>query len=164
MVVGAGLTALPLQRAATSLAVAYGAFYGAIEATVRLRRKLSPPGSNWQVPSRWVINASRPRRIIVWGSLLGPGFFTRNAYAGFALLPLIVASMGSVPVGIALGGAIGLTHGTSRAIALVRDARLATTADYLQITVKGMRWRMIDGLVLLLIAGMGVSAAIHVWH
>jgi hypothetical protein len=72
--------------------------------------------------------------------------------------------MGSVPVGIALGGAIGLTHGTSRAIPLVRDARLATTADYLQITVKGMRWRMIDGLVLLLIAGVGVSAAIHVWH
>lgn len=164
MGVGAGLGALPLQRAAISLAVVYAAFYGAVEAMVRLRRKLSPPGSNWQVPSRWVINVSRPRRIVVWGSVLGPGFFTRNAYAGFALLPLIVAGMGRVPVGIALGAAIGLAHGTSRAIALVRDARLAATADYLQTTLKAMRWRMIDGLVLLLIAGIGISAAIEVWH
>lgn len=164
MVVGAALTMLPLQRAAISLAVVYAAFYGAVEATVRLRRKLSAPGSKWQVPSRWVINVSRARRIIVWGSVLGPGFFTRNAYAGFALLPLIVASMGSVPVGIAVGGAIGLTHGMSRAIALVRDARLAATADYLGTTLKAMTWRMIDGLVLLLIAGVGISAAIHVWH
>jgi hypothetical protein len=162
--VGAALTALPLQRAAISLAVLYAAFYGVVEATVRLRRKLSPPGSKWQVPSGWVINVSRPRRIIVWGSVLGPGFFTRNAYAGFALLPMIIASVRGVAVGIALGGAIGLAHATGRASALVRDARLAATADYLETTLKKMRWRVIDGLVLLLIAGVGISAAIHVWH
>lgn len=162
--VGAALAALPFQRAAILIAVLYAAFYGVVEATVSLRRKLSPPGSTWQVPSDWVINASRPRRIIVWGSVLGPGFFTRNAYAGFALLPVIIASTTSVPVGIALGGAIGLAHGTGRAIALVRDARRAATADYLETTLKKMRWRMIDGLVLLLIAGVGITAAIHVWH
>jgi hypothetical protein len=164
MAIGAGLAALPVQRAALSLAVVYGAFYGAVEATAKLRRRLSPPGSNWQVPSRWVIKVSRPRRVIVWGSILGPGFFTRNAYAGFALLLLILASVGSVPAGVALGAAIGLTHGTGRAIALVRDARHAATADYLQTTLKMMQWRMIDGLVLLLITGIGISAAIHLWH
>lgn len=164
MAIAAGLAALPLQRAAVLLAVVYGAFYGALEAIATLRRRLSPPGSKWQVPSRWVIKASRIRRVIVWGSVLGPGFFTRNAYAGFALLPLIVASVGSVPAGIALGGAMGLAHGTGRAIALVRDARRAAAADYLQTTLKMMQWRMIDGLVLLLITGIGISVAIHLWH
>lgn len=80
------------------------------------------------------------------------------------MLPVIIASMTSVPVGIALGGAIGLAHGMGCAIALVRDARLAATADYLETTLKKMRWRMIDGLVLLLIAGVGITAAIHMWH
>ena len=111
--------------------MAYGGYYGATE--VSGRRGLPPPGRAWQVPQTMLIDAPVRRRVLVWGALLGPGFATRNPYAGFGLLPLAVASMPGTGAGLAAGAAVGLAHGTARAVALLRDVRDLGRA--------GQRWR-----------------------
>jgi hypothetical protein len=95
------------------------------------------------------------------GAILGPGFATRNAYAGFGLLVLAVAAVGNIQYGTVLAAIIGVTHASSRAVALIRDAQRACTADYLQTTIKKMRWRAVDGLLLLVIAGAAVIAFVQ---
>ena len=90
----------------------------------------------------------------VWGSILGPGFATRNPYAGFAVLPLSVATVGSMRAAVALGVAVGFAHGIGRACALLRDARTVATADYSQSVLRSMYFRVADGYALLFISGV----------
>jgi hypothetical protein len=90
---------------------------------------------------------------MVWGSLLGPGFATRNPYAGFWLLPLAVAAVGSVGYGVLLAAAIGTAHSTGRAFGLLRDAQHADVNSYLRSALRSMYWRTVDGFVLLAAAG-----------
>lgn len=152
---------MPIARAALALIALYGACYGLAETAGRPGPgRLRPPGRAWQVPSAWVDNAPRWRKALVWGALLGPGFATRNPYAGFALLPLVAASAGSVRAGAALAAAIGLGHAAGRAGALLRDLRRAASADYadyLDTVVRSMRWRAVDGAALLAVCGIAVS-------
>ena len=161
-VLGAILGALPLARPALVLTAGYAACYGLIEVTDRLggRLRLPPPGTGWQVPQEMVMGASRWRRILVWGSILGPGFLTRNPYAGFGLLPVVIATAGGVRAAALLAAAIGLAHATGRALALLRDARPrpATAPDPMQLVLTSLRWRTLDGFVLLAIAGTAVAA------
>src|SRR5256885_2225457 len=82
------------RRRAVVLAAGYAACYGVLEAAGRLT--LAAPGSRWQVPQTMVAGVPGWRRIAVWGSILGPGFLTRNPYAGFGLLPIVVAAAGGV--------------------------------------------------------------------
>jgi hypothetical protein len=118
MTLGLLVNLLPLSSAALVLMAGYGVFYGVLEAGGRTRP--APPGSRWQVPSGWVRGVSRRRRFMVWGSLLGPGFATRNPYAGFWLLPLAVAAVGDIGYGVWLAAAIGAAHSTGRALAVAR--------------------------------------------
>jgi len=159
IVLGLLLNALPLSRAALVLIVAYGACYGLVEATGRARP--APPGSRWQVPQTMVAGVPSRRRVLVWGSVLGPGFATRNPYAGFALLPLAVAGAGQIPAGIALAAAVGVAHGTGRALALLRDARDAATADHLRMVLKSLYWRTFDGFALLVVSGTAVIVCLR---
>ena len=155
---GACLGALPLARPALLLAAGYAACYGLIEAAGKL--VLAAPGTTWQVPQTMVMNVPRWRRILVWGSVLGPGFATRNPFAGFGLLPLAVAAAGSVPAAMVTAAAIGLAHGTGRALALLRDARPAASAsaDPMRLVLTSMYWRTFDGFALLVIAGAAIAA------
>jgi hypothetical protein len=155
-VLGIGLGALPLARPALVLAIGYAACYGVNE-TAAFRR-LRPPGSSWQVPQAMVMNVPRWRRVLVWGSILGPGFLTRNPYAGFGLLPLVVASVGRPAAAAGLAAVIGLAHGTGRALALLRDARPDAAADPMRLVLTSMRWRTFDGFALLVIAGAAAVA------
>ena len=91
MTLGLLVNLLPLGTIALILIAGYGVFYGVLEAGGTA--KPAPPGSRWQVPSEWVRGVSRRRRYVVWGSMLGPGFATRNPYAGFWVLPLAVAAV-----------------------------------------------------------------------
>jgi hypothetical protein len=159
MALGLLLNALPLSRAALVLVALYGAWYGLAEATGR--SGVSPPGIRWQVPQSLVAGVSRPRRILTWGSILGPGFATRNPYAGFALLPLAVAAVGGVRAGVVLAGLIGFAHGTGRALALLRDASAATATDHLLLVLRSMRWRAFDGYALLAISGAAAVACLY---
>jgi hypothetical protein len=151
MTLGLLVNLLPLGAIALVLMAGYGLFYGVLEADGTARP--APPGSRWQVPSEWVRGVSRRRRFLVWGSLLGPGFATRNPYAGFWLLPLAVAAVHNIGYGILLAAAIGAVHGTGRAVGLLRDVREADADSYLQTTLKSMYWRMVDGFALLVVAG-----------
>jgi hypothetical protein len=141
---------LPLSGIALVLIAGYGALYGVLEVSGRTRP--APPGSRWQVPSEWVRGVSRWRRSLVWGSLLGPGFATRNPYAGFWVLPLAVAAVGSIGYGVLLAAAVGAAHSTGRALGLLRDVRGIDVNDYLQSALRSMYWRVADGFTLLAVA------------
>lgn len=138
------------------LTAAYAVCYGLTE--VAGRRWPRAPGTSWQVSQTMVVNAPPWRRILVWGSVLGPGFATRNPYAGFWLLPLLLASAHGVWAGTVFGAAIGLAHGAGRALALLRDAGPAAGRDPMAIVLASMRWRIADGVVLLLIAAAAGAA------
>jgi hypothetical protein len=156
---GVLLNLVTLSAIALVLMAGYGVFYGALEAGGMARP--APPGSRWQVPSEWVRGVSRRRRFLVWGSLLGPGFATRNPYAGFWLLPLAVAAMGNVGYGVALAAAIGAAHSTGRALGVLREVQDIDANSYLQSTLRSMYWRVADGFVLLATAGVAVITCAH---
>lgn len=146
---------VPLHQAALIVVIVYGTCYGLLEATGR--PGLPAPSRTWQVPAAWVDHVPRWRRTAVWGALLGPGLFTRNPYAGFWLLPLIAASVGSIRVGVAFAAIAGVLHSTGRALALLRDVRQIESANYLQSVFKTLRWRKFDGLALLAAVGIAVT-------
>jgi hypothetical protein len=174
---------LPLAGIALGVAIGYAGYYGLTEVTGL--RGLPPPGRAWQVPQTMMIGASPRRRILVWGAILGPGFLTRNPYAGFGLLPLVVAVMPAAggAVTLAAAAAIGVAHGSARATALLRDVgdlrqarvvaapgaavAVATTAaavalaptamTQLDLLLKTVYWRRWDGVALLAAA---VTAAV----
>lgn len=158
-VLGLGLGALPLAGPARTLTAIYAGCYGLQEVTGR--RGLPTPGSRWQVPQTMVLGVSGRRRILVWGSVLGPGFLTRNPYAGFGLLPIVVATAGGVRAAATLAAVIGLAHGTGRALALLRDARPGAAADPLRLVLTSMYWRAFDGFVLLVVAGAAIAVQGH---
>lgn len=160
LVLGLGLAALPLTGVALVAAIGYGCYYGAIETAGR--RGFAVPGRRWQVPQSMMINASPRRRLLVWGAILGPGFLTRNPYAGFGLLPVTVAAMRAAGQGacLALAAAIGLAHGIARAAALLRDVKRGgpvSASDQLDVLLKTVYWRRFDGAALLAVA---VAAAV----
>jgi hypothetical protein len=135
---GLGLGALGLllpgsRGIALAAAAAYGGYYGSIELSGR--RGLPPPGRRWQVPQTMLIDASPRRRVLVWGTLLGPGFATRNPFAGFGLLPLVLAAMPGIGPGVALGAMVGLAHGAARGASLVRDVRELSPAPPVAVAV-----------------------------
>jgi hypothetical protein len=166
--IGLALAALPLTGAALVAAAAYGVYYGITELSGR--RGLPPPGRRWQVPQTMMINASLRRRVLVWGAILGPGFLTRNPYAGFGLLPLALAAMRGAGAGLVLGAAIGAAHGTARALALLRDVRElrgpgepaaagSAPGTHLDLLLKIAYWRRLDGAALLAVAATAAIAA-----
>lgn len=155
------LNLAPLRLTALALIVAYGLYYGLVEATGR--PGLPAPGRTWQVPSGWVDRTPSWRRLLVWGSLLGPGFATRNPYAGFGLLPLAVASVGNLGAGVAAGAAIGLMHAVGRVLGLVRDLRAVASADYLQSVMRSLQWRRLDGFALLFFTGLATMTIALRW-
>jgi len=162
-----GLTAvLPLAGAALVLAAIYGCCYGVAE--IAGLGRLAAPGRRWQVPQTMMIDASPWRRVLVWGALLGPGFATRNPYAGFGLLPIAVAALTAFQpgAGVAPAGVIGLTHGGARAVALLRDlasgqqAAAADAAGQLDLLLRTVYWRRLDGAVLLALAVTATAASV----
>jgi hypothetical protein len=158
LLLGLFVNLLPLSTAALLLTAVYGAFYGIVEVAGRPRP--APPGMAWQVPSPWVLDVPRWRRAVVWGALLGPGFATRNPYAGFGVLPLGLAAVGNVRSGVAVAAGIGIAHGGGRALALLRDVRRVTTADYLQSVLRSMYWRTFDGFALLVVSGAAAAVCV----
>ncbi len=179
-VVGLALVALatliPLAGVALVLAAVYCCCYGVAELAGLGR--LTAPGRRWQVPQSMMIDASPWRRVLVWGALLGPGFATRNPYAGFGLLPIAVAAVASSRpwAGVALAVAIGLAHGGARAAALLRGiegpavlargdhpeppAGQPDAAGQLDLLLRTVYWRRLDGAMLLVVAATATVASV----
>lgn len=160
--VGLVLCVLPLGMAATFLLLIYGLGYGAIETAGAAWPPA--PGRRWQVPQDLVIGASRGRRMLIWGALLGPGFATRNPYAGFGALPLLVAAAargagGSLGAAVALAALTGAAHAAGRGAALLRDAGRRPD-DPFAVLLRSARWRVADGYALLAVAGAALVSAL----
>lgn len=153
---GALLSLATFPDVALALIAVYGAYYGLVEALGG--RSLRAPGRRWQVPSHWVRGVSPWRRVAVWGAVLGPGFLTRNPYAGFGLLPIVVAAAGSLRLGVTLAAVLGFLHGLGRALALLRDVHNVSTFDYMESVKRSMYWRTADGAALLVAAGLALSS------
>jgi hypothetical protein len=152
-----------LATAAVAAAAVYGCGYGAAE--VRGSPWPAAPGRRWQVPQDLLIGVSGSRRVLIWGSILGPGFLTRNPYAGFGLLPVLVATSASgLPAGgrvlapIVVGGMVGATHAAGRAGALLRDSARRQDQPF-ALLLRSLRWRVLDGLALLTVAGAAIVVA-----
>lgn len=176
-----GQLAPGLRGAALAAAAGYGLCYGLTE--VSGRRGLTPPGRSWQVPQTMLLGAPTRRRVLTWGALLGPGFATRNPFAGFGLLPLAVATMPGAGAATVLGAAVGVAHGTARAAALLRDVRelsrepagaaalvmagggpgpaTSQVPTHLDMVLKTIYWRRFDGALLLAMAATGLAAFVR---
>jgi len=166
-----GLITPVLRGTALAAAAAYGCYYGLVELSGR--RGMAPPGRAWQVPQAMLIKVRPRQRVVVWGALLGPGFATRNPFAGFGMLPLAVTAMPGVGAAVVVGAGIGLAHGTARASALLRDARDLSAAPaepepaagqpptHLEMLLKAMYWRRLDGAALLTVAATGAVACLR---
>jgi hypothetical protein len=159
-------SALALAGVALVLAATYGWCYGVAE--IASLGRLAVPGRRWQVPQTMMIDASPWRRVLVWGAVLGPGFATRNPYAGFGLLPIAVAAVAASRPGTAvlLAAVIGLAHGGARAAALLRDisgGQPESTQDavgQLDLLLRTVYWRRLDGAVLLAVAATATAASV----
>jgi hypothetical protein len=165
------LNLAPLKIVAVVSVAVYSALYGVVEAVGS--SWLRTPSTIWQVPSSWVRSRASWHRVLVWGSVLGPGFATVNPYAGFWLLLLIVASIGNVVLGVTSAVVIGGSHAVGRAAALVRDIRQSRQVasatepidlsnaifEYKRAIVKATYWRALDGYAMLTIFGMVIIGA-----
>lgn len=135
--------------------MAYTVVYG-ISETFGLRFK--SPESTWQVPSGWV-RGTTTKKTLIWGSLLGPGLITRNPYAGIWLLPFLIA----LNHNILLAVVIGIVHGMARAIGVLKNRKyLDNPYSHLIILGSLFRWRSIDGMVLLLVAGVMIVQVVWI--
>lgn len=130
----------------------YALWFGLVEV---LKLPVQPPGIHWQVPSKWLENRSTFTRVVIWGSLLGPGLVTRNPYAGMWILLWLVALSQNLVLAIL----VGAVHGATRAFGVLNNSRLLFKGtSFLGITAYESYWRIADGLFLLLIAGTLVSS------
>ena len=154
LVLGALVLAAPaVGAAALAVAVVYGFGYGVIELSGRAGPRA--PGSNWQVPQRMLVGAGPRRRLLVWGLYLGPGFLTRNPYAGFGMTVVLVGCAARPLAGLLVAAGAGAAHGSGRALALLRDARVRA-ADPFELVLTSLRWRMLDGVALLMVGGAAI--------
>jgi hypothetical protein len=167
------LGVLPIAHAAVVAAAIYGCGYGVTEV---FGLRWPAPGRSWQVPQGLLIGVGGSRRLLVWGTILGPGFLTRNPYAGFGMLVLLAASVGRLPAAIVVAAVIGAAHAGGRAVSLLRDSAAAqrktaqheTTQhdtaqhetaprDPFALLLRSLRWRALDGIGMLVIAGAGIG-------
>jgi hypothetical protein len=97
----------------------------------------------------------------------------RNPYAGFWLLPLVVAAENNVVAGIAVAAALGGIHALGRMLALMRDIRREEAAlrdvdpDYGEVIfnykvaiVKAAQFRVLDGYLMIAMSGVALVALI----
>ncbi len=140
------------------VACCYAASFGICEV---LRIPLRPIGLQWQVPNQWLRGRPAAIQTLIWGICLGPGFITKNPYAGIWLLPFLLALTPSPFAALNLGVAIGVAHGCGRAIGILRNQKkLKTGTDCTPMMIFELwRWQFLDGFLLLVSAG-GLSAYI----
>lgn len=153
---GTILGAIP-QQIAIAMSVCYAIVYGSVEA---LGWPLRAPGLEWQVPSNWLRDRGLAARVAIWVGILGPGIVTRNPFAGMGFLATLLAMTTGPTAGAATGAGIGLVHGVTRAIGVLRDqAQRSPTLPWKLVLVRA-RWRTADGLVMLWAAGALLAGAI----
>jgi hypothetical protein len=124
------------------------------------------PSLAWQVPARWLKGRPVAKQILIWGFFLGPGFLTRNPYAGIWALPFLIALQRQLLSAIVIGVAIGILHGGLRAISILHMSQKQDLSSCTLHYAMGIQWhwQFMDGLYLLLTAGMLTAYMIMVIH
>jgi hypothetical protein len=153
---GLALGALPIASAAIVAAAVYGCGYGVIEASGMPRP--AAPGRSWQVPQDFVLGGNGGRRVMLWGAILGPGLLTRNPYASFGMLVVLAATVGGLPAAVWVAALIGAAHAGGRAFAVLRDSAGPQDEPF-ALLLRSLRWRVLDGLALLAVAGAAFVTA-----
>jgi hypothetical protein len=138
------------------LAWIYAAAFGLLEAIGIPFRPLGPP---WQVPAQWLKGRSSVIQTLIWGIVLGPGFVTRNPYAGMWLLLVLLPLQASFAALVVAGCAIGITHAATRVGGVIYNHRHPDTGALLTVLAQ-TRWRIADGMLLVFVAG-GLAALLH---
>lgn len=105
------------------------------------------------MPARWLHRRNHVARWLVWGVALGPGFVTRNPYAGFWLL----IPIGGVSGHWMLPAIIGAAHGAARAVGIMRNMRMSVDGASVGDWGGWLALRRADGLAMLF--GVGVLGA-----
>jgi hypothetical protein len=159
---GLALGALPIASAAILAAAVYGCGYGVIEASGMPRP--AAPGRRWQVPQGFVLGGNGGRRVVLWGAILGPGLLTRNPYASFGMLVVLAATVGGLPAAVWVAALIGAAHAGGRAFAVLRDSAnsgegASPQDETFALLLRSLRWRVLDGLALLAVAGAAFVTA-----
>lgn len=131
----------------TFLGLLFALRYGVAEA---LGYPLQSPSIKWQVPADWVKGKSNLTQTFIWGAILGPGLVTRNPFAGIWLLVVLIG-LAANPLGAA---AVGAAHGIGRAVGTVRTEKGKIHSTHALDWRPLAKWRAVDGLVLLFVAGM----------
>lgn len=122
------------------------------------------PSLSWQVPATWVKGKSATTQTIIWGTLLGPGFVTRNPYAGIWLLPLLLGLNQNLLAAIGIGAAVGFTHGGARAFGIISNRTCVKDLNaHLSVLGRQWYWKYVDGLTLLMATG-GLTALLLVHY
>lgn len=158
---GLGLLAgqVSVRWIAAALILPYALYFGVRESWGGTTG-LPIPSSRWQVPMTFV----RKRRWVLlpwaWGVFLGPGFATRNPYAGFALLPVLVTAATTGGTAAVLGCAIGAAHATARAAAVTRDASRGGV-QFSDALLRFFVWQKVDGCLILGIFGLIAGVALN---
>lgn len=148
-----GAAIQPLSGASLIVALAtfcYALGFGICEV---LKIPFRPPSSFWQVPHGWLRGRSTIAQTLIWGVCLGPGLITRNPYAGIWILPLLLALIPNHIAAISIGVAIGMAHGCSRALSILRLRKTVGVDCTPTLVLQLWRWQTIDGIILLFIAG-----------
>ena len=135
----------------------YALVLGLLEALAIPFRPLS---LNWQVPAQWLQGRSAFVQTLIWGAALGPGFVTRNPYAGIWLLPVLLTLNQHFFTNLGIGIVIGTAHGCTMAIGvLLTRQNLDTCGSGI---LMQWRWRVADGLILLFGAGSFTAAVLTI--
>jgi hypothetical protein len=150
------LGALPIASVAVVAAAVYGSGYGVVEASGMVRP--AAPGRRWQVPQDLLVGGRGRRRVVLWGAILGPGLLTRNPYASFGLLVVLAAAAGGLPAGVWVAALIGAAHASGRAFAVLRDSARPQDEPF-ALLLHSLRWRVLDGMALLAVAGAAIVTA-----
>jgi hypothetical protein len=151
-VLGAALGTVSGAKPLLFAAVAYALGYGLAET---LRLPLRVVTLSRQVPASWIRGRSPGAQVAVWGLALGPGLFTHNYYAGIWLIPMMLAFNGDAKQGAFVGALVGLGHGLARAVGILRlIPNLEEWERPATIILARFRWKLVDGLALVLAAGI----------
>jgi hypothetical protein len=143
----------PLTRVSMLMLLAGGIYalvFGSLEVLAIPFRQLS---STWQVPAQWLQGRSALAQSLIWGVALGPGLATRNPYAGMWLLPVLLMVNSNLWIDMGIGVLIGLTHGGARALEVLKMRRNVPACGLEFTLLTQWRWRVADGLLLLVGAG-----------
>lgn len=141
--------------AALTAALVFAAAYGITQLTMI---PVPVPTLPFGTPSSWLRGRGSRAQAAIWGATLGPGFATRNPYAGMWLAVLALGVIDPVVHASVVGCVAGAGHGFARSVGIALNIRRRATP--FEVMAARMHWRLVDGVALIGAAGVIVGASL----